>query len=167
MATLRRYSIVRTRRPGKLFSTERAILGLFCVAAGAAVFLSVNTATNHEKGAAARLARGEALIKIPIAHQIATRLNRIGSGMDGKKTGPAPMSPSQIAALLEEKRIQSERDQQLALERRQQASKLFAQRNFDRTPVASIPPKQSPGFQELRTVPGAAGFSELPRWQPQ
>jgi hypothetical protein len=164
VATLRRYSIVRQRRRSKLFSPERAILAAFCVIAGAGVFMVTNGAGRQEPTALDRLASGQPLIRIPIASHIAQTLDKIGDGLEGK-TKPRRLSPAEVAALLEQKRKQTETEKLLAAERRRQSQQLFAKRNIDRTPVATIPPKVSPGFTEVRA--SSPGFREIPRWRPQ
>jgi len=167
VATLRRYSIVKTRRPAALFTPERAILGLFCVAAGASVFMTVDNLQNSN-GPIAQLARGHGIIKVPIAEQIARKLNEAGQGINGKKAVVSRVDPAKIAALLEEKRRQAAANRALAAERRRKAGELFTRRNnVDRTPVASIGTANSPGFTVVRPKPNAPGFQELPRWRPQ
>ena len=119
-----------------------------------------NMQVQHNRTASA----SQPLIKIPIASHIAQTLDKIGDGLEGK-TKPRRLSPAEVAALLEQKRKQTETEKLLAAERCRQSQQLFAKRNIDRTPVASIPPKVSPGFTEVRA--NSPGFREIPRWRPQ
>lgn len=163
MATLRRYPIVRTTKPA-MFTPEKAILGLFCIAAGAGVFMTANNATRNAKQ---HLANGDSIIKIPIASHIADKLNKVTTGLNKSAAKRRPLSKKQIAALLEQKRLQSELERKFASERRKRAAQLFSQRyNVDRMPVASIG-ASSPGFTEVRKQTGVQGFQEAPRWQPK
>ncbi len=168
MATLRRYSIVKTPKYSKLWTPERAILLAFCMAVGGSVFLTLQSSNLTGRPNSERFAGIG--ISVPIASHLAAAMDQAGKP---KTIASAPaQTPARQVASARENQLREQQaaiSRQLAAERRLAAERLFAQRNVDRTPVATIPdnaaPTPSAGFRELARGP-AAGFREIPRWKP-
>lgn len=168
MATLRKYTIVKTPKYSKLWTPERAILLAFCIAVGGSVFLTLQTSNLTGQPGSERFAGIG--VSVPIASHLAAALDQAGKP---KTLARAPAQPParQVASARENqlRAQQAAISSQLAAERRLAAERLFAQRNVDRTPVASIPDNTasivSSGFREIAPAP-AGGFREIPRWKP-
>ncbi|MGE3247502.1 MAG: hypothetical protein AB7F96_07720 [Beijerinckiaceae bacterium] len=161
MATLRRYTLVKTRKPRRKVTPERIVLLALCTAVGGGVFVTMNNPNSTPSMLRERIARSEPILQIPIATQIAASMHKANEALENKRR-MAILTPEQIA----ERKLRAEIEERLAMERREAASQLFAARNVDRMPTASIP-QLSSGFQVVRPAAQAPGFREIPKWTPQ
>ena len=167
MATLRRYSIVKTRKYSKFWSPDRAILLAFCAAVGGGVFMTMSPMQRTQTDKQDRFAGVG--VGVPIAAHLAEALDRAGK----RRRIARPSDDPNYARSAAERARRAAIAAQLAEERRRTSARLFKQRNnVDRTPVASIPlgARNNPqavlgGFRAIAAPPSGVGFREIPSWR--
>lgn len=168
MATLRRYSIVKTPKHSRLWTPDRVILLAFCAAVGGGVFMTMNSMQFGYRDAEGRF--DGIGIGIPIASHLATAVDRPGN----RQRLARPTDDPQYAQQAAQRARRATASAELALERHRNSAQLFHRRNnVDRTPVATIAGGQAApahrtigGFRTVTQSPHSQGFREIPRWQP-